>query len=79
VTKANKNRANKNKANNISGHWYQERVRETKASFNLAIILSATTAIFGLIAIVSLVSLVVVPSNFMKRQAKALMKLQKHF
>ena len=55
MKKANKNRPNKNQTNNISQHWYQERVRETKASFNLAIVLSATTAIFGLIAGISLV------------------------
>jgi hypothetical protein len=56
VTKANKNRAKKNQANNISEDWYQERIRETKASFNLAISLAATTAIFGLGAGVSLVA-----------------------
>lgn len=44
------------KANNISENWYQERIRETKASFNLAIALAATTAIFGLVASVSLVA-----------------------
>jgi ABC-type phosphate transport system substrate-binding protein len=34
----------------ISQHWYQERARETKASFNLAVGLAAVTAIFGLVA-----------------------------
>lgn len=56
MKKANKNRPNKNQANNISEHWYQERAHETKASFNLAIFLSATTAIFGLGAGVSLIT-----------------------
>jgi hypothetical protein len=36
--------------NDISKQWYQERARETKASFNLAIGLAATTALFGFIA-----------------------------
>jgi hypothetical protein len=36
--------------NDISKQWYQERARETKASFNLAITLAATTAVFGLVA-----------------------------
>jgi hypothetical protein len=38
--------------NFISKQWdrYQECARETKASFNLAITLAATTAVFGLVA-----------------------------
>ena len=40
--------------NDISKQWYQERARETKASFNLAIALAATTAVFGLVAAGSL-------------------------
>ena len=40
--------------NDISKQWYQERARETKASFNLAIGLAATTAIFGFLAAGSL-------------------------
>ncbi len=40
--------------NEIPKQWYQERARETKASFNLAIGLAATTAIFGLVAAGSL-------------------------
>ncbi|MBD1808860.1 hypothetical protein H6F98_25890 [Microcoleus sp. FACHB-SPT15] len=40
--------------NDISKQWYQERARETKASFNLAISLAATTAVFGLVAAASL-------------------------
>lgn len=56
MTRANKNKANKNKLSNISDHWYQERARETKASFNLAIALSTATAIFGLGAGVSLIT-----------------------
>src|SRR4028119_1978488 len=40
--------------NDISKQWYQERARETKASFNLAITLAATTAVFGLVAAGSL-------------------------
>jgi hypothetical protein len=40
--------------NDISKQWYQERARETKASFNLAIALAATTAAFGLVAAGSL-------------------------
>jgi hypothetical protein len=38
--------------NDISKQWYryQECARETKASFNLAITLAATTAVFGLVA-----------------------------
>jgi hypothetical protein len=39
-----------NDPKNISQHWYEERARETKASFNLAISLAAATAIFGLVA-----------------------------
>ena len=38
----------------ISKQWYQERARETKASFNLAISLAATTSIFGFVAAGSL-------------------------
>lgn len=55
MTKANKNRTKNHQANNISEHWYQERAHENKASFNLAICLATTTAIFGLVAGVSLV------------------------
>lgn len=40
--------------NDISKQWYQERARETKASFNLAIALAATTAVFGFVAAGSL-------------------------
>jgi len=40
--------------NDISKQWYQERARETKASFNLAIGLAATTAVFSLVAAGSL-------------------------
>lgn len=43
-----------NKPNNICQHWYTERARETQASFNLAIGLATTTAIFGLVAAGSL-------------------------
>jgi len=38
----------------IFKEWYQERARETKTSFNLAIGLAATTAVFGLVAAGSL-------------------------
>jgi hypothetical protein len=40
--------------NDISKQWYQERAREIKTSFNLAIALAATTAIFGFVAAGSL-------------------------
>jgi len=40
--------------NDIFKQWYQERDRETKASFNLAITLAATTAVFGFVAAGSL-------------------------
>jgi hypothetical protein len=55
MTKANKNRTKNNQDNNISENWYQERIRQTKTSFNLAICLATTTAIFGLVASISLV------------------------
>ncbi|MEQ8462563.1 TRADD-N-associated membrane domain-containing protein [Coleofasciculus sp. E1-EBD-02] len=41
-------------ANSISRQWYQERAREAKASFNLAISLATATAVFGIIAAGSL-------------------------
>jgi len=41
--------------NDISKQWYQERARETKVSFNLAITLAATTAVFCFVAAGSLV------------------------
>lgn len=40
--------------NDIFKQWYQERARETKASFNLAIALATTTAVFGFVAAGSL-------------------------
>jgi len=40
--------------NDISQQWYQERARVIKTSFNLAIALAATTAIFGFVAAGSL-------------------------
>ncbi len=42
------------KDNDISQQWYQERAREIKTSFNLAIALAATTSIFGFVAAGSL-------------------------
>jgi hypothetical protein len=53
VTRTSKGKAMYND-NDISKQWYQERARETKASFNLAIALAATTAVFGLVAAGSL-------------------------
>lgn len=40
--------------NDISKQWYQERAREIKASFNLAIGLATVTALFGFVAASSL-------------------------
>jgi putative Mn2+ efflux pump MntP len=43
-----------NNNNDIFKQWYQERARESKASFKLALGLATTTGIFGLVAGVSL-------------------------
>lgn len=40
--------------NDISKQWYQERDREVKTSFNLAIGLAVTTAVFSFVAAGSL-------------------------